>query len=70
MNHAPSPQLCARSGLVWDDTIAATVESSGGKCIDMRQAHHLLAQDSKFEMVKVNVTHDASCKCALVHCTR
>lgn len=36
VNHAPSPQQCAASRRVWDDTAFTDVDSYGGSCISMQ----------------------------------
>ncbi len=68
VNHAPSPQLCARDGEVWDDTLAATSRHMGGRCLEAATANSmLLNQPDVLEMVHVNITHDtlnSECSCA------
>lgn len=62
VNHAPSPQQCAQSGGIWDDTLAATATGAGGKCVP--ESKGLLKMSiTGVEMVEVNVTHDGQSKC-------
>jgi hypothetical protein len=59
IEHAPSPQMCALAGDVWDDSQAGTERHAGGRCLSERAGLALLKQpDSNLEMVEIDVTHD------------
>lgn len=59
VDHAPSPQMCARRGRIWDDRDAASNEATGGKCISEMRAKVFRAQPGVEEVV-VKVRHDTS----------
>ena len=59
IEHAPSPQMCALVGDIWDDSQAGTEKHAGGRCLSERMGMALLQQESSgLEMVEANVTHD------------
>lgn len=59
VNHAPSPQQCALSGGVWDDTAMANPASFGGACASARTVlEKMKANPSLYELLELNVTYD------------
>lgn len=61
VEHAPSPQMCAASGGVWDDALAATEQETGGRCLESSRAAQKLQQLGEgAEIVEVDVSHDTS----------
>lgn len=58
LSHTPSPQLCAKEGKVWDDSVLATKEHSGGRCLSIEEAKQLLLRDPGLEVLDVSVSHD------------
>ena len=58
LSHTPSPQLCALEGGVWDDSVLATIQHSGGRCLTREEAKELLLSDPGLEVLDVSVSHD------------
>ncbi len=59
VNHAPSPQQCALSGGVWDDTIMYQASSFGGVCVSAKTVlERVRAHPAAYELLELNVTFD------------
>ena len=59
--HSPSPQLCALRGGVWDDSVYALMQHSGGRCLDKEEAEDVLLEGGHdLEMITVSVSHDGT----------
>lgn len=59
VEHAPSPQRCAQSSGVWDDSVAATVDHTGGYCVRKHDAvKKRSAYPEYYEIVSVNISSD------------
>lgn len=56
VNHAPSPQICARDGGTWDDTRANQAQYIGGRCLDAASAAAM--KSAGIEHLSINVSHD------------
>ena len=58
---SPSPQLCALRGGVWDDSVYALMQHSGGRCLDKDEAEDVLLEGGHdLEMITVSVSHDGA----------
>lgn len=60
VEHAPSPQACALSGRVWDDSVATTTNHTGGRCISLGAAKLLLQQQPDLEVVTITPSSDGT----------
>ncbi|KAG2500986.1 hypothetical protein HYH03_000808 [Edaphochlamys debaryana] len=59
VNHAPSPQQCALSGGIWDDSIMCQASSFGGACVTAKSVvERMRTNPELYELVELNVTHD------------
>jgi hypothetical protein len=60
VDHAPSPQLCALGGGIWDDSVAATQEAMGGRCLSPQEAAARTAEWG-IEALTIDLSHDPAC---------
>ncbi|KAK9811560.1 hypothetical protein WJX72_005917 [[Myrmecia] bisecta] len=60
-DHSPTPQRCARTGGVWDDSEAATYLAVGGQCLSREQAdERMRAGQGRLEEVTVQLSTDGA----------